>query len=186
MSRKEEEKTFLTKNLPSSSISLKIIFANNDGIHVTLDIPLSTTVSNLKDLLLAQWPSDMGVKPSKQEAIRLICMGKGYLTPETSKIEDFRLPKFNTHSTPVNCCLRPEGAGPAAKKGGLFGGKKEAASPSSRSQATNASPSSASSPAAGGAAASASSARTNSNDSSGSGAGGRTVVASRGCECVVS
>lgn len=52
------------------------------------------------------------------DKIRLICMGKGMLSPDTKSLEACDVPVFKTHSTPVNVAVRPE-------MGDLEGGKKK-------------------------------------------------------------
>lgn len=42
------------------------------------------------------------------DRLRLICMGKGVLMPDTQTLEECRVPIFKTHPTPVNVCVRPE------------------------------------------------------------------------------
>lgn len=39
--------------------------------------------------------------------LRLICMGKGFLTPDTRTLEDCQIPVFKTHPTPVNVSVKP-------------------------------------------------------------------------------
>jgi hypothetical protein len=42
------------------------------------------------------------------DRVRLICMGKGILMPDTRTLEDCLIPVFKTHPTPVNVSVRPE------------------------------------------------------------------------------
>ena len=54
------------------------------------------------------------------DKIRLICMGKGILSPDSKTLESFDVPVFKTHPTPVNVAVRPENidlAGGGKKKG---------------------------------------------------------------------
>ena len=52
--------------------------------------------------------------------LRLICMGKGILSPDTKSIQDCSVPVFHTHATPINVAVTPEhiviGGGAAASK----------------------------------------------------------------------
>jgi hypothetical protein len=41
--------------------------------------------------------------------LRLVCMGKGYLMPDTRTLEDCQIPVFKTHPTPINVSVRPVG-----------------------------------------------------------------------------
>lgn len=41
------------------------------------------------------------------ESLRLICMGKGYLMPDTRTLEDCQVPVFKTHPTPINVSIKP-------------------------------------------------------------------------------
>ena len=51
------------------------------------------------------------------DKIRLICMGKGMLSPDTKTIKSFDVPIFKTHATPVNVAVRPENIEIYGKKG---------------------------------------------------------------------
>mmetsp|Transcript_6370 Transcript_6370/g.12802 ORF Transcript_6370/g.12802 Transcript_6370/m.12802 type:complete len:131 (+) Transcript_6370:109-501(+) len=42
------------------------------------------------------------------DKIRLICMGKGILMPDTKTLESAEVPIFQTHPTPVNVSVKPE------------------------------------------------------------------------------
>ena len=42
------------------------------------------------------------------DKIRLICMGKGMLSPDSKTLEGCSVPVFKTHPTPVNVAVRPE------------------------------------------------------------------------------
>ena len=42
------------------------------------------------------------------DRLRLVCMGKGILMPDTRTLEDFQIPVFKTHPTPVNVSVKPE------------------------------------------------------------------------------
>jgi uncharacterized membrane protein YgcG len=42
------------------------------------------------------------------DQLRLICMGKGVLMPDTRTLEDCEVPVFKTHPTPVNVAVRPK------------------------------------------------------------------------------
>lgn len=65
--------------------------------------------------------------------LRLVCMGKGYLTPDTRTLEDCHIPVFKTHPTPVNVSVKPnektragEGGADFKKKSGGGGGGADA------------------------------------------------------------
>lgn len=45
---------------------------------------------------------------SGADRIRLICMGKGFLMPDTRTLEDCQVPVFQTHPTPINVSVQPE------------------------------------------------------------------------------
>ena len=45
------------------------------------------------------------------ENVRLVCMGKGYLMPDTRTLEDCQIPVFKTHPTPINVSVKPQDAG---------------------------------------------------------------------------
>jgi Ubiquitin-2 like Rad60 SUMO-like len=42
------------------------------------------------------------------DRVRLICMGKGYLMPDSRTLEDCQIPVFRTHPTPINVSVIPE------------------------------------------------------------------------------
>ncbi|GMH86001.1 hypothetical protein TrVE_jg10154 [Triparma verrucosa] len=88
-----------------SSINLKFIFAHNDGLHLLQTFPLSSSLSEVEDWVLQNWPSSLGAGPEDREWLRLICMGLGILQPSNSKLEALNLPTFD-YPTPVNCSVR--------------------------------------------------------------------------------
>lgn len=51
------------------------------------------------------------------DKIRLICMGKGMLSPDSKTLEGCSVPVFKTHPTPVNVAVRPDAADLVGKKG---------------------------------------------------------------------
>ena len=52
------------------------------------------------------------------DQVRLICMGKGMLMPDSRTLKDCDVPVFKTHPTPVNVAVRPQSYDPASSKGG--------------------------------------------------------------------
>ena len=57
------------------------------------------------------------------ELLRLVCMGKGFLMPDTRTLEDCQIPVFKTHPTPINVSVKPNAskdskAESSSKKGG--------------------------------------------------------------------
>jgi hypothetical protein len=51
------------------------------------------------------------------DRLRLICMGKGILMPDSRTLEDCEVPVFKTHPTPINVAVRPENMGASSSKG---------------------------------------------------------------------
>jgi hypothetical protein len=51
------------------------------------------------------------------DKLRLICMGKGMLSPDTKTLSAADVPVFKTHPTPVNVAVRPENNDLVGKKG---------------------------------------------------------------------
>jgi len=100
-----------TSNAPTendtSNIRIKFIFANRDGVHVELECPLSDTVGSITKALQSKWPEEIGPTAPSVDRIRLICMGKGILSPATKTIESCEIPNFLTHPTPVNVSVKP-------------------------------------------------------------------------------
>mmetsp|Transcript_31507 Transcript_31507/g.46752 ORF Transcript_31507/g.46752 Transcript_31507/m.46752 type:complete len:224 (-) Transcript_31507:202-873(-) len=88
-------------------ISLRFVFANRDGLAVTMQCDPQQTVGEVKGALLSVWPSDLS-DCSGGDRLRLICMGKGMLMPDTRTLEDCEVPVFKTHPTPINVSVRPE------------------------------------------------------------------------------
>jgi Ubiquitin-2 like Rad60 SUMO-like len=56
--------------------------------------------------------TDFTVKASELggDSLRLICMGKGFLMPDTRTLEECQVPVFKTHPTPINVSIKPQGA----------------------------------------------------------------------------
>jgi len=88
-------------------ITLRFLFANRDGLTVTIECNPSDTVGEVKAALLSVWPTDID-SCSGGDFLRLICMGKGYLMPDTRTLEDCQIPVFKTHPTPINVSVKPE------------------------------------------------------------------------------
>lgn len=66
-------------------------------------------------------------------------MGKGFLTPDTRTLEDFQIPVFKTHPTPVNVSVKPGEKSNAdhvgssvKKKSGISVGSADASAGASR------------------------------------------------------
>ena len=57
------------------------------------------------------------------DRLRLICMGKGYLMPDTRTLKDCEIPTFETHPTPINVSVLPEAAKASANTPNKRGGK---------------------------------------------------------------
>lgn len=90
-------------------ITLRFLFANRDGLAVTVECKPSDTIGEVKGALLSVWPEDMPVKVTELggDNLRLICMGKGYLMPDTRTLQDCQVPVFKTHPTPINVSIKP-------------------------------------------------------------------------------
>lgn len=105
-----------------NKITLRFLFANKDGLTVTVECKPGDTVGEVKGALLSVWPDDLP-DCAGGESLRLICMGKGFLMPDTRTLEDCQIPVFKTHPTPINVSIKPSAnsaakADPAAKSGG--------------------------------------------------------------------
>lgn len=90
-----------------NKITLRFLFANRDGLTVTVECKPADTVGEVKGALLSVWPKDLP-SCSGGDRLRLICMGKGVLMPDTRTLEDCQVPIFKTHPTPINVSVRPE------------------------------------------------------------------------------
>lgn len=96
-------------NNETETIALRFVFANRDGLHVTVECKPTDTVGEVKALLLSMWPDELPeVKGNGDERLRLICMGKGLLMPNSRTLRDCEVPQFKTHATPINVSIRPE------------------------------------------------------------------------------
>lgn len=100
-----------TSPLPSltdpNAIRFKFIFANHDGLNVHIDSKLTDTVGELKGALLSVWPKGLP-DICESDRIRLICMGRGFLMPDTRNLKDCSVPVFKTHATPINVSIKPK------------------------------------------------------------------------------
>jgi len=114
-------------------VTLRFLFANRDGLTVTVECKPSDTVGEVKGQLLSVWPEDLP-SCSSGDQLRLICMGKGMLTPDTKTLQDCDIPVFKTHPTPVNVAVRPKanvadnsrsGKDGSSRGGGPLGGSNQ-------------------------------------------------------------
>jgi len=90
-----------------NKITLRFLFANRDGLTVTVECTPTDTIGEVKGALLSVWPEDLP-SCSGGDRLRLICMGKGILMPDSRTLEDCEVPVFKTHPTPINVAVRPE------------------------------------------------------------------------------
>ena len=105
------------------------------------------------------------------ERIRLICMGKGYLMPDTRTLQDCQIPVFKTHPTPINVSIKPaenelsdkDGAG-SGKKRNKKGDDNAASNSAGNNRSSNAA--------------------NNSSGTSGGGANDSSAI-SQGCSCAI-
>ena len=77
------------------------------------NVVIIITCSHPCCILVADLPNCSG-----GDRLRLICMGKGILMPDSRTLEDCEVPVFKTHPTPINVAVRPENLGPSSSKGG--------------------------------------------------------------------
>ncbi|KAL7507826.1 hypothetical protein ACHAXN_008962 [Cyclotella atomus] len=101
-----------------NKITLRFLFAGRDGIHVVIDFDPNDTVGEVKGALMSVWPEDMP-ECTGGDRIRLICMGKGILMPDSKTLKAAEVPVFKTHPTPINVSVRPEDTTMPLKHGGL-------------------------------------------------------------------
>lgn len=88
-------------------ITLRFLFANRDGLTVTVECRPNDTVGEVKGALLSVWPEDLP-NCAGGDRLRLVCMGKGLLMPDSRTLEDCQVPVFKTHPTPVNVSVKPD------------------------------------------------------------------------------
>lgn len=108
---KKNNNNGISNLLPSltdpNAVRFKFIFANHDGFNVLIDCKLTDTVGEVKGALLSVWPKKLP-EISESDRIRLICMGRGFLMPDTRNLNDCQVPVFKTHATPINVSIKPE------------------------------------------------------------------------------
>lgn len=88
-------------------IAIKFIFANRDGLNVYVKSFPTDSVHVLKQSLISLWPKELDNTPPESQRIRLICMGKGVLTPDSLTLTECDVPIFTTHPTPINVSVKP-------------------------------------------------------------------------------
>ena len=143
-----------------NKVTLRFVFANRDGLAVTIECRPADTVGDVKHALLSAWPegkysslltgncanlcfkgcSHSIYEPpldlpncSGGERLRLICMGKGILTPDARSLEDCQIPVFKTHPTPINVSIKPDAFPTASEKHARHGNTSQTAGGSSSS-----------------------------------------------------
>jgi len=108
-----------------NKITVRFLFANRDGLTVTVECKPNDTVGEVKGALISVWPEDLPVCAGG-DSLRLVCMGKGLLMPDSRTLEDCQVPVFKTHPTPVNVSIKPNlkqmEANQKGKNGGDNGG----------------------------------------------------------------
>lgn len=124
-----------------NKITLRFLFANRDGLAVNVECNPTDTVGEVKGALISVWPEGKNIRRSNLtcpiwsciahstfrsidfpkcdggDNLRLICMGKGYLMPDTRTLEDCQVPVFKTHATPINVSVRPKNVSGSESKG---------------------------------------------------------------------
>lgn len=98
-----------------NKVTLRFIFANRDGLAVTIECKPADTVGDVKGALLSVWPEELP-SCSGGDRLRLVCMGKGILMPDARSLEDCQVPVFRTHPTPINVSVKPENAPTTTEK----------------------------------------------------------------------
>jgi len=104
-------------------VTLRFLFANKDGLTVTVECKPGDTVGDVKGQLLSVWPKNLD-NCSDGDHLRLICMGKGVLMPDTRTLQDCEVPIFKTHPTPINVAVRPKTNVVESSKSGRDGGAR--------------------------------------------------------------
>lgn len=101
------------------AVKLKFIFANKDGLTVMVSCKLTDSVGEVKGVLMSMWPDALS-PCAEGDRLRLICMGKGLLMPDTKSLAACEVPVFKTHATPINVSVRPDymGSAQTSQKGG--------------------------------------------------------------------
>ena len=70
---------------------------------MTLSLRVYITISYIAHFLV----TELDTAPPESERIRLICMGKGVLTPDNLTLTECQVPVFTTHPTPINVSVKP-------------------------------------------------------------------------------
>lgn len=128
--KREESADETAQEEDMEKINIKFVFANRDGVNVVFNFDPSYTVGEVKGMLLSMWPDELGDVPENGDRIRLICMGKGILMPDSRSLSDCDIPIFKTHPTPVNISVKPKATattgGMSLKKADLNTGSRPA------------------------------------------------------------
>lgn len=107
----------------ADAVKLKFIFANRDGLTVVLPCKITDSIGEVKGFLMSMWPESLS-PCAEGDRIRLICMGKGILMPDSKSLAACEVPVFKTHATPINVSVRPTNVAAshpkASKAGGLL------------------------------------------------------------------
>lgn len=119
------------------AVKLKFIFANRDGLTVIVSCKLTDSIAEVKGFLMSMWPDTLS--PCVEgDRIRLICMGKGVLMPDTKSLGACELPVFKTHATPINVSVRPDYITFSSdQKGGMMKGNNATSSSGANGSGNN-------------------------------------------------
>lgn len=94
-------------------VNVKFIVAYDEKTILEKSLPLTATLTDIKELLLLQWPKE-STETFEIDQIRLFCMGKELDnivvkgSSRKSSLKDMCLPTFAKHPTPINISIRPK------------------------------------------------------------------------------
>jgi hypothetical protein len=100
-----------------AQLRLAFKFANwdntNAGVGADVRVPASSSVADLKRLILQSWPQGYEAAPADPGTLRLFCMGAPLVEGKT--LAECRIPQFD-YPTPVHVAVRPGGRGSAPSR----------------------------------------------------------------------
>ena len=97
------------------AVELKDVILNMDAKTINMitnggddnSIHFQKNQITFDNIYTSSYPSDLD-SCTNGDQLRLICMGKGVLMPDTRTLEDCDVPVFKTHPTPINVAVRPK------------------------------------------------------------------------------
>ena len=90
----------------ATSIKLRFLFANHDGLYKILEFPLDSTGEKVKTEILDNWPKELDSVDDTRR-FRLFLMGKEIDSKSNKTLKSMNIPVY-AHPTPVNVSVLPK------------------------------------------------------------------------------